>query len=1071
MTTIPVLGDGLSGPWLRVLSINATHCPMSADRDFLAVLPAAASAARRRRPLAFGWLCRGAGAPLELITNAAIAAPAMTADGHGSSGAAHGHGGSGAAHGHGGSGAAHGPGGGSGAADRHGSPWELGGHFPVPLFPAGARGGPLAPGWLGALEHLAWACCPARQAPPLASEPEPSGDRYQNRAQPTRFESVLTSLLGRPFSWLVVAEPTDLLDAEVAELRTQVNVLRRHDEERSRFVAERAERRLAELDMFREAGLWDVRVLVGAATGEELSLLAPVLVSSVEMSHHAYRLGDPQGPQSLSEALLAKAGEPDGMQVPFAATAGVLTSLAGLPRHEVPGLRVLDTGLFDLTSETGQPRTGGSVAAPAAQAPVSLGAILDGQDRPVGEFWIPLSTLNRHAFVTGATGAGKSQTVRHLLEQLTSAGLPWLVIEPVKSEYAAIAGRLSGEGLEGLEGREQAEGLEGREQAEGLEGREQAEGLEGREQAERLEGREQAEGLVTIINPADPGAIPLSVNPLAPEPGYPVQAHIDMVRALFLAAFDADEPFPQIMAQALQRVYESSGWDVVTGGRLPGSLTPPVVPTLAQLQRAALAVIEEVGYGRELQADVRGFVDVRLRSLRIGSAGRFFEGGHPADISKLLRRNVVLAIEDVANDEDKAFLMGTLIIRIVEHLRLRARQDRPTGLRHVIVIEEAHRLLRAGREGRASAHAVELFASMLAEIRSYGEGVVVAEQIPAKLVPDVIKNTALKVVHRLPARDDRDLVGAAMNLDEDQSRQVVSLQPGVAAVFADGMDRPIRVTVPYGGDRERRLPGPPPPALGRRSAACGPRCAGERACSLAEMRQADLLAAPGSAADAWLRVWAETLVLAFLTNRALPAVPGALRHRWAGLGARLRECLLATVIDRAVAARSSAIRASYDPSQLALCAARAALRMLDQGARAGTRPGPSWVIPQVRWLHEMERVWPLDGGPPSAGDCAPPLDFDLPGLADWPGMRVGHRVGALRRHPLSMALGHNRLAAWTVLLGEDDQHTFSDDLATIGVGLPPGEQCREAAVTMESSAWLEVVLSWPRRLVAAVDQQ
>jgi hypothetical protein len=137
-----------------------------------------------------------------------------------------------------------------------------------------------------------------------------------------------------------------------------------------------------------------------------------------------------------------------------------------------------------------------------------------------------------------------------------------------------------------------------------------------------------------------------------------VRAHIDLVRVLFLAAFDADEPFPQIMAQALQRVYEECGWDVVTGGRVPGAAAEPVVPTLAQLQHAALAVIEEVGYGAQLQADVRGFVDVRLRSLRIGSAGRFFEGGHPGDVAALLGRNVVIAIEDVANDEDKTILVG-----------------------------------------------------------------------------------------------------------------------------------------------------------------------------------------------------------------------------------------------------------------------------------------------------------------------------------------------------------------------------------------------------------------------------
>ena len=456
--------------------------------------------------------------------------------------------------------------------------------------------------------------------------------------------------------------------------------------------------------------------------------------------------------------------------------------------------------------------------------------------------------------------------------------------------------------------------------------------------AGRLAGLGPA-GAVTVLNPAEPGAIPVSVNPLAPERGYPVQAHIDMVRALFLAAFDADEPFPQIIAQALQRVYEANGWDVVTGGPLPGALAEPAVPTLAQLQRAALEVIGEVGYGRELQADVRGFVDVRLRSLRIGSAGRFFEGGHPADVAGLLRRNVVLCLEDVANDEDKAFLMGTLIIRVVEHLRLAARAGQPAGLRHVIVIEEAHRLLRARREGRASAHAVELFAAMLAEIRAYGEGLVIAEQIPSKLVSDVVKNTALKVMHRLPAADDRDLVGAAMNLDDGQSRQVVSLEPGVAAVFADGMDRPIRIRVPFGGGTEGPAPGPVPPMLARRSAACGQRCTGGRACTQSEMRAAEVLATPGSPDDAWLRVWVQALVLAFLTNRVLPAVPVPLRTRWGELGARLRECLLATVIDQAVAVRARALRPSYDPARLAASLAQVAVRALGEGTGPGARPG------------------------------------------------------------------------------------------------------------------------------------
>ena len=977
----------------------------TAERDYASVLPAALNAALWRRPFVAGWLSRGGGAPLELISNAGPlpdGRPHAGADGTG--------------------------------------PQEL-------LFPWGARGVRLPGSLLADLDRLVWAPCPGRQALPLGGDqgdqdgPWPGGrpprngqrengaqrgrDRAAGQQQATLFESALTTLIGRPFGWLVVAEPTARLDAETADLRTQLNVLRRYDEEHARFDADRAQRRLAELDAFREAGLWNVRVLAGAATEDELRLIAPVLVGSIDLGAHPYRLRSVAGARDLADALVTKhLDASDGAEVPFAVTAGALVALTGLPRLEVPGVRVLHPGYFDLTSETGE-ITG--------EQAIELGTILDVAGRPVGAFRVPLDTLNRHAFVTGATGAGKSQTVRHLLEQLTGAGIPWLAIEPVKSEYAAMAARIGGAGQ------------------------------------------------VMVINPADPAAVPLSVNPLAPEPGYPVQAHIDMVRALFLAAFDAHEPFPQIISQALQRAYEACGWDPVTGAGRPDAPAPPAVPTLARLQQAALEVIDDVGYGRELQADVRGFVDVRLRSLRVGSAGRFFEGGHPADVGELLRHNVVLAIEDVANDEDKAFLIGTLIIRIVEHLRLRARSGAGSGLRHVIVIEEAHRLLRAQREG-ASGHAVELFASMLAEIRAYGEGIVVAEQIPAKLVPDVVKNTALKVLHRLPAHDDRQVVGAAMNLDEDQSRQVVSLPPGEAAVFADGMDRPLRIRVPFGGDRERAGAGPagagpagagPAGAAavvrGRRSAACGPACVSGRPCTLLELRAADLLA--DADADAWLRIWTEALVLAFLTSRPLPVAPSLLRARWSGLGQRLRECMLATAIERALHGRALTVRAWYDPGRLAAAMAATGLRLLDGGSGAGTRAGTEWVIPQLQWLHEAERACPFGATVPDPFAAAPPLEFPLAGLADRPGVRIGQRVSGLRRHPLSMELARNRRPAWTVLLGEDDQRGFTDDLASVVIGVSHRGQLGKAAGEMGVAGWLETVLSWPRRFIVGYEDE
>jgi hypothetical protein len=996
----------LPGPWYRVQAIPTPERAPSAEWDFVAVLPAVLSAAQQRKPFVVGWLSSGQGAPLELITNAG---PVVRTD-DGQQGL---------------------------------------------LFPNGARGVRIGDDWLARAGQMVWTHCPGRQAPPLRTgQPESIALGKDWPMRPTLFESALVTLLSRPFGWLVVAdraEDDDAIEREIRDLQFEQQRYSRADH--LRLEADQAERRVGELETFGEAGLWNVRVLAGAASPEELRQIAPVLVGSVEMSHHPYRLRSGTRATGFAEALAAGApmtggqaaaaqitgarpGSP-GFRSPFAVTAGALPALAGLPRREVPGLRVVETGYFDVTAETEKAGAAPDPGSAAALPPIDLGVILDGQDREVGALTIPRATLNRHAFVTGATGAGKSQTVRHLLEQLTRGGIPWLAIEPVKSEYAKMAGRVYGVAS------------------------------------------------VTVVNPSDPAAVPLSINPLQPEPGYPVQAHIDMVRALFQAAFDAEEPFPQIMSQALQRVYEASGWDVVTGGGAPGSLVEPAVPTLEQLQHAALRVIDDVGYGAELMADVRGFVDVRLRSLRIGSAGRFFEGGHAADIGGLLRDNVVLAIEDVANDEDKAFLMGTLIIRVVEHLRMRSRRteagEPSGGLRHVIVIEEAHRLLRNRGQQRASAHAVELFAGMLAEIRAYGEGIIVAEQIPTKLVPDVIKNTALKVVHRLPAFDDRHVVGAAMNLDADQSREVVSMPPGVAAVFADGMDRPLRVRIPLGEVRERELAGPPPPIDGRRSAACGCECRSGRACTLYELRQADLLA--GGAEWAWLRLWVDTLVLAHVVNRPLPAVPTQLGRGWSRLAPRLRECMLASVLDRCVGRRAGALRTLYPPAELTAAVAAAAQYMLG-GAYGqtgpagpagpggvpgpgvpGALPGAKWVIPQVRWLHEMDRLFPHEGATPDKHAPAPPMDYSLPGIKQAPDAKLGHRVRALRRHPLSMELEDNRPIALTAIAGDDEQAAFAKDLAVAAIGVDPGGQIRHIAEVMRVEAWLETVLDWPSRFV------
>ena len=349
------------------------------------------------------------------------------------------------------------------------------------------------------------------------------------------------------------------------------------------------------------------------------------------------------------------------------------------------------------------------------------------------------------------------------------------------------------------------------------------------------------------IRPGDPQAAPAGFNPLRPADGFPLQTHLDLTRSLFLAAFEADEPFPQVLSAALTRCYEELGWDLALGEpRVPGHR--PRYPTLGDLQRVAELVVDQIGYGKEITDNVRGFIKVRLSSLRLGTTGRFFEGGHPLDFAELMRRNVVFEIEDVGDDRDKAFLMGG-----AAHPAHRAPAGggprRPGPGRAGACATSASSRRRTGccaapsRPGPA-AHAVELFASLLAEIRAYGEGLIIAEQIPGKLVPDVIKNTAVKIMHRLPAADDREAVGATINLTDRQSQFLVTLPPGAAAVFADGMDQPVLVRMPDGTDPRARRPDATAPAdaiIGRRSETCGADCLRQRRARLRDIRTAQRL--------------------------------------------------------------------------------------------------------------------------------------------------------------------------------------------------------------------------------------
>ena len=88
-----------------------------------------------------------------------------------------------------------------------------------------------------------------------------------------------------------------------------------------------------------------------------------------------------------------------------------------------------------------------------------------------------------------------------------------------------------------------------------------------------------------------------------------------------------------------------------------------------------------------------------------------------------------------------------------------------------------------------------MFSDMLAEVRKYGESLIIVDQIPDKMTPEVLKNTNTKIVHKLFAQDDKEAIGNTMALNDDQKSFLSNLQPGRAVMFSQGWTKAIQVQV------------------------------------------------------------------------------------------------------------------------------------------------------------------------------------------------------------------------------------------------------------------------------------
>lgn len=374
-------------------------------------------------------------------------------------------------------------------------------------------------------------------------------------------------------------------------------------------------------------------------------------------------------------------------------------------------------------------------------------------DTPAGPLGIGLGDLTRHALFVGTTGSGKTNTTLAFCEQLwRDHRVPFLVLEPVNSDLDDYRWLATRPGLEDL----------------------------------------------VVLTVGDEGVAPLRLNPFEVPTGVRISTHIAGLMACFDAAFGLWDPLPSIYNRALRATYTRKG---IVPTDLAGPAHADAWPTLRDFITEMRKQCEQLDYSGEVRDNIIAASRLRAEALAEGACGSTLDCARSYPVEELLSRPVIVELAGVGDNEKEQSLVTALILQVMTEYY---KANRTGGsLAHVTVIEEAHRLLGQpttqvgeAREGNSQVRAAQAFANTLAENRKYGEGIVIVEQVPGKLVEDAYKNTNLKVMHRLPADQDRSLIGGTMRFSPDQERYAASLAPFQAFAYHDGIDRPALIRVP-----------------------------------------------------------------------------------------------------------------------------------------------------------------------------------------------------------------------------------------------------------------------------------
>lgn len=522
----------------------------------------------------------------------------------------------------------------------------------------------------------------------------------------------------------------------------------------------------------RNLGFWNVGVYVLGNSTDDVNLVAGILrsVYSGDKTHiepiRIHTLNTPSAIKSIRNFNLIPIVNPDvekmqevgdewhflGKPYQYVSTpvnTEELSLFTSLPRYDVPGIRFVKNAA-KFANNSGVANDSGDV--------ISLGHIVNMGVQQSNEYKIDINALVKHSLIVGSTGCGKTTTCKSIINSVIERNRPVLIIEPAKDEWVRWA-------------------------------------IERNKSLPDDQKITIYEPGVTMLDGVRLGN--LMLNPFQPAAidGAPIdmQTRCENVTSIINTSLPTGDVLPIILDEAIYTYLK----DNVADFEEDDMEQLKQYPDLEGVVPVARKVLERRGYEPRVRDGLVAALETRFNYLTRGKRGRVLNNRISTDYAKLFNRNCVINLSKISSAKDKALIMSILLLSLLEYRESQYAYDddyrhhaQKNELMHLTVIEEAHNVLSRPAptiesSGNPQQVVADMFSNMLSEVRSIGEGLMIIDQVPTRLIPDAIKNTNYKICHRIVAADDSAAMAEALSLREDQRGILPKLEAGNAIVMGE----------------------------------------------------------------------------------------------------------------------------------------------------------------------------------------------------------------------------------------------------------------------------------------------